>query len=142
MRFLDRHNLIEINKQFEAGTVLNEAAVTMATQQISRQIYGTDVLPTLAAKAAYLARAIARHHMFKDGNKRTALRAVVQFLTINGHAPPPLYIDQGGTASSNYDIREWINRIVDAKEDALDIVVGNFSTWLRSFITHEARPRG
>jgi death-on-curing protein len=36
-------------------------------------------------KAAALLQSMAYHHVFMDGNKRTALRAVTLFLDLNGY---------------------------------------------------------
>jgi death-on-curing protein len=139
MTYLNQADLIRINKaQGERGTILKQEAVTMATQQIGAKVYGADLRPTFAAKAAYLARAIARHHMFEDGNKRTALAATVEFLRLNGIIADNKYIEgEGDMPLTNYNMREWINKIVDASEDGLDNVVGNFAVWLRKFVTLE-----
>src|SRR5690606_21083636 len=48
-------------------------------------LFGEPQFPTLVDKAAALLHSLAYHHLFVDGNKRTALRAVALFLMINGH---------------------------------------------------------
>ncbi len=49
--------------------------------------FGEDAYPTLLDKAAALLHSLAAHHLFYDGNKRTAARAVVVFLERNGLYP-------------------------------------------------------
>ena len=46
---------------------------------------GKDLHKNLCTKAAVFAEAITNHHVFIDGNKRTAFVAVARFLVINGH---------------------------------------------------------
>jgi len=45
---------------------------------------GTDLHPTLTAKAAALGFALAMNHPFVDGNKRVAHAAMEVFLVLNG----------------------------------------------------------
>jgi death-on-curing protein len=49
--------------------------------------FGQDAYPTLLDKAAALLHSLAAHHLFFDGNKRTAHRATVVFLERNGLKP-------------------------------------------------------
>jgi len=45
---------------------------------------GEDAYPNLASKAAALMEPLIRNHPFLDGNKRTAVLAVILFHNING----------------------------------------------------------
>lgn len=49
--------------------------------------FGTEAYPSLYDKAAALLHSLAAHHLFFDGNKRTATAAVTRFLTLNGIQP-------------------------------------------------------
>lgn len=49
--------------------------------------FGQEAYPTLLDKAAALLHSLAAHHLFYDGNKRTAARAAVVFLERNGLKP-------------------------------------------------------
>jgi death on curing protein len=49
--------------------------------------YGQAQFPTLHDKAAAIMESLAYHHLFADGNKRTALKAVTLFLELNGWQP-------------------------------------------------------
>ncbi|EKU71043.1 type II toxin-antitoxin system death-on-curing family toxin [Selenomonas sp. F0473] len=49
------------------------------------QTFGShDLYPTLFDKAAQLCFGLAKDHLFKDGNKRTALHSMLVFLDVNG----------------------------------------------------------
>ena len=49
--------------------------------------FGEAAYPTLLDKAAALLHALAAHHLFFDGNKRTATQATIRFLGANGLEP-------------------------------------------------------
>jgi death-on-curing protein len=49
--------------------------------------FGEDAYPTLLDKAAALLHSLAAHHLFYDGNKRTAARVTAVFLRQNGLEP-------------------------------------------------------
>jgi death-on-curing protein len=49
--------------------------------------FGEQAYPTLMDKAAALLHALTTHHVFYDGNKRTATQAVTRFLRGNGLEP-------------------------------------------------------
>src|SRR5690606_41236683 len=49
--------------------------------------FGQSAYPTLMDKAAALLHSLAAHHLFYDGNKRTATQAVIRFLSDNGFEP-------------------------------------------------------
>jgi death on curing protein len=50
------------------------------------QAFGESAYPTLLDKAAALLHSLAAHHLFFDGNKRTATAATLRFLDENGLA--------------------------------------------------------
>ena len=49
-----------------------------------QSMFGEDLYPDLPAKAAALFDALVNGHCFSDGNKRTALLAMIEFLARNG----------------------------------------------------------
>jgi death-on-curing protein len=49
--------------------------------------FGQEAYPSLMEKAAALLHSLAAHHLFFDGNKRTATHAVIRFLIRNGFHP-------------------------------------------------------
>jgi len=48
-------------------------------------LFGEAQFPTLIDKAASLLHSLAYHHLFVDGNKRTAVYSLVLFLEKNGY---------------------------------------------------------
>jgi len=50
-------------------------------------LFGEEVFPTVFEKASALLHALAAHHLFYDGNKRTATVATARFLELNGLRP-------------------------------------------------------
>lgn len=59
----------------------------VAAKRPAQQAFGQDAYPTLIDKAAALMHALAAHHLFFDGNKRTATQATEHFLALNGLCP-------------------------------------------------------
>lgn len=55
-----------------------------AAKRPSIVVFGAPQFPTIHDKAAALMHSVAYHHLFADGNKRTAIAAVAQFLVWNG----------------------------------------------------------
>ncbi len=49
--------------------------------------FGQEAYPTLLEKAAALLHSLAAHHLFYDGNKRTATQATIRFLEANHLRP-------------------------------------------------------
>jgi death on curing protein len=87
VRYLNASDLYNLNDLVTEGHtfvrdvhLLNSAAARPAIT-----LFGEAQFPTLIDKAASLLHSLAYHHLFADGNKRTALRAVTLFLQINGY---------------------------------------------------------
>jgi death-on-curing family protein len=90
---LAKEAIIEINKKFEKGTMLNEGALDYVVYKVAN-IRGVD------RKAATLLMELARRHAFTDGNKRTAFESMLAFLKINGKE-----LDVGET--SRFNVVVW-----------------------------------
>lgn len=76
--------IVEEGDSTEPG-VRSEEAIESAIQYVSEGFFG-EVPETIHEKAVHLMRLLVADHPFVDGNKRTALRAVVVFYFINGYA--------------------------------------------------------
>src|SRR3989338_4285770 len=50
------------------------------------QFGGRELYPTLFDKTAAYFESCARHHVFFDGNKRTAIAIAFRFLSVNGYS--------------------------------------------------------
>ena len=77
VKTLSKEAIIEINKKFETGTMLNEGGLEYIVYKVANT-RGID------QKAATLLIELARKHAFTDGNKRTAFESMLAFLKING----------------------------------------------------------
>nr|WP_250649038.1 MULTISPECIES: type II toxin-antitoxin system death-on-curing family toxin [unclassified Actinomyces] len=58
--------------------------LSSAAQRPATSLYGNEVYPGLAAKAAVLLESIVRNHALVDGNKRLGWMSLVVFLGLNG----------------------------------------------------------
>jgi death-on-curing protein len=87
IRYLAASDLYNINDEVTGGRafvrdvhLLNSAALRPLIT-----LFGEEQFPTITDKAASLLHGLTYHHLFADGNKRTALRAVTLFLNVNGY---------------------------------------------------------
>jgi death-on-curing protein len=89
VRYLSASDLYNINDAITEGHtfVRDLHLLNSAARRPSIALFGEAQFPTLLDKAAALLHSLAYHHLFADGNKRTALRAVTQFLEMNGVQP-------------------------------------------------------
>jgi death-on-curing protein len=77
--------------------------------------FGEEAYPELLDKAAALLHSLAAHHLFFDGNKRTATQATIVFLQRNGLQP----------AWSAQEVYDFVLEIAQSKHD-----VSAIATWL------------
>jgi death-on-curing protein len=69
----------------DVGFVVKDAGLlASALERPHATLYGKQVSPTLAEKAASLGHAIAKYHPMRDGNKRSAWIGMNIFLELNG----------------------------------------------------------
>lgn len=73
--------------------------------------FGEQAYPGVLDKAAALLHALAAHHLFFDGNKRTATLAVVAFLRRNGFEP----------AWSDGEIYAFVLEIAQSRHEVADV---------------------
>jgi death on curing protein len=87
VRYLSASDLYNLNDEVTEGhTFVRDAhLLNSAAARPSLMLFGEAQFPTLIDKAASLLHSLAYHHLFADGNKRTALRAVTLFLLVNGY---------------------------------------------------------
>ena len=74
---------------------------------------GKELFPGVFLKAAVYLEAIARYHVFIDGNKRTAIAAAARFLALNNYNLHAL----------NTEVEIYLVRVVEEKIEAQDIAV-------------------
>lgn len=93
MKYLIVKDIIKINAKLittvSSGELIglkDAAALDMAVNQPQQEVFGEELYPTIYDKASILAINLAKRHPFQNGNKRTALVAMITFLMMNGYA--------------------------------------------------------
>ncbi len=84
--------------------------------------FGQEAYPTLMDKAAALLHALAAHHLFYDGNKRTATHATIRFLHENGLQP-------------TWDDQEMVDFVLEIAKNQHD--VDSVAAWLADHTTQK-----
>ena len=77
MIWMTKDEVIEINKRFDKGVIVNKGSLDFAVS-VSQES-GDWV-----KQCAYLLRAVALDHVFEEGNKRTAAAIMASFIEIYG----------------------------------------------------------
>ncbi len=87
VRYLTFSELCNINHTVTEGhsAVRDMQLLRSAVQRPRIVLFGEPQFPTLFDKAAALLHSLAYHHLFFDGNKRTAAMATGLFLEYNGY---------------------------------------------------------
>jgi death-on-curing protein len=86
--------------------------------------FGQAAYPTLIDKAAALLHSLAAHHLFYDGNKRTATQATIRFLDENGLEP----------AWNEHDIYQFVLEVAQHQHS-----VDSVAAWLAEHTTTNHR---
>jgi len=89
MRYLSLGEVVDLhqallNQTGGATGIRDLAMLESALAQPRATFGGTDLHPTVTAKAAALGFSLAMNHPFVDGNKRVAHAAMEVFLLLNG----------------------------------------------------------
>ena len=96
--YISAYELLDINRELtESHGLRNVNLLNSAVTRPGIVLFGQPQFPTLLDKAAALLHGLAYHHLFWDGNKRTAIEAVTRFLERNG-----LRFDYDPDADYNY----------------------------------------
>jgi death on curing protein len=84
VRYLTAEDLINLNAAITGDPMIRDVHLLhSAVRRPKLMLFGEPQFPTLADKAAALLESLAYHHLFVDGNKRTAVQAVGLFLERN-----------------------------------------------------------
>ncbi len=79
MKFtLSQKDIISFNKEFDNGTIINEASLDFALSYAKKTENWTKAL-------AFLVRAILLDHVFEEGNKRTAALLLKSYAEYEGY---------------------------------------------------------
>lgn len=86
LRILSAVDLHNINEEVTSrpSMIRDHQVLRSAVRRPYIILFGEEQFPTLIDKAAATMYSIAAHHIFVDGNKRTAIRATEIFLETNG----------------------------------------------------------
>ncbi len=89
MRFLTLTEVLELHRRaiVQAGGaegVRDLGLVESAVVQPQMTFAGTELYPTIEAKAAAICFSLVKNHPFVDGNKRVGHAAMETFLALNG----------------------------------------------------------
>ena len=82
-------------------------------------VFGQEQFPTLVDKAGALLHSLSMHHLFVDGNKRTAMLATQIFLERNGCA----------VAWDEDDVQAYLLEAVQARYSVVAV-----TDWLAEFV--------
>ena len=125
IHYLTASDLYNINVEVTDGNTLvrDMHLLNSAARRPTLTLFGQPQFPLLIDKAAALLHSLAYHHLFVDGNKRTAVRAVELFLRVNGYQATwnfaseyPFILD---VAQGKYDVpevAEWLAQFVRPAE--------------------------
>ncbi len=103
---------------------LRDANALEAALARPQQKWAYDPNADLALLAAAYAYGIATSYPFNDGNKRSALIALVVFLDLNGHRLTasevevvPVFLSLAAGKLSESELREWVASHLAAREE-------------------------
>lgn len=77
---------------------------------------GAELYPDIYSKGSVYLEGFARHHVFVDGNKRTAFATAAFFFSLNKHELNP----------SNKEVEDFMIRVVTEK-----LSIESIATWLK-----------
>ena len=98
--------------------------LTSITEGMEIQFNGKQIYPTLFEKSAFMFEGIVRLHPFIDGNKRTALASIQEYLLENG------YIFIMPLSAVRFTIR--VASITTLENDRITSLIQNISSWISS----------
>lgn len=119
--YLSVSDLYNINSDVTEGNtwVRDMHLLDSAARRPAISLFGQPQFPTLLDKAAALLHSLAYHHVFMDGNKRTAVIAVTAFLELNGwrvtwthDTQYPFVLEVAQGLHDVPDIAEWLAQYI------------------------------
>lgn len=113
------HEELESVFRMESG-IHDQGLLESAVHAPFQTFGGEDLYPDPINKAARLCFGLAKDHPFRDGNKRTAVHAMLVYLSING-----IHID--------YEDKDLENAIISVAAGQLDS--NGLADWIRSHKT-------
>ena len=110
MHYLTVEDVVQINADLLDGEhqLSDPGLLASAVGRPSQTVFGEEAYPTVFGKAAALFESLCLNHAFYNGNKRTAVVAVMHFLMWNG-----LLLASDNGAFESYEI---VNLAIDVIE--------------------------
>ena len=106
MRYLTADDVVHINETEVGENLLADfGLLESAILRPQTSVGGQDAYPDVHAKAAAMMQSLIRNHPFIDGNKRTALLAVIVLYGMNGYA---FIVEDGDLVALCLDIAEGL----------------------------------
>lgn len=106
-----------ITQSKELDGLQNPEALESVAKNIFQSFDGLALYPTIEDKASFLAYGIIKDHIFKNGNKRTAVGVMLQFLKYYGisiSCTQQELINLGlNIATSTFDKHKIVNWILE-----------------------------
>lgn len=122
IQYLSASDLYNLNFTVTNGDTLvrDHGSLSYAVRRPSIILFGEPQFPTLADKAAAYLHSVAHHHIFIDGNKRTAVHAVEMFLEKNGYratwnkaAEYPFVLEIAQGRHEVEAVAEWLAKYIE-----------------------------
>jgi death-on-curing protein len=139
LRFPTREDIIRLNRRhlersgeeyFLPDNMVNPGSLDWVLDVIKYPVFGVDLYPTLAKKAARLAWTIIVGHVFWEGNHRTGMAALEIFLGTNGHR-----------LAATDDEMEEVGYRLDSTDPNECLSCEGFAEWIDNKVV-PVRPRG
>lgn len=120
MRLLKKVEIIYFNKEtikahggafYDPANLLHPESLEYLVETVDAKMFGQELYPIIAEKAAFYLFQIISNHVFQDGNKRTGLQSALSFLHING-----------------YELREILIRLPTTEEEKDDEGLRSFES--------------
>ncbi len=115
-------DIISFHKELESvfrmeGGIHDQGLLESAVHAPFQTFGGEDLYPDPIDKAARLCFGLAKDHPFRDGNKRTAVHAMLVYLSIN-------------LIPIQYDDKDLENAIISVADGSMDS--NELANWIRS----------
>lgn len=121
MKYLSVYDILAIHYGIIEATggshgVREVGLLNSAAERPKMKFDGKDLYPSVFDKAAVYFESLTKHHVFIDGNKRTAFAAAARFLFVNNYE----------LTASNSEVEKFVLRAVVDKLDSAEI-----TKWLK-----------
>lgn len=116
MKYLSVYDILAIHYGIIEETggshgVREVGLLASAAERPKMKFGGKDLYPSIFDKTAVYFESLARHHVFIDGNKRTAFAVAVRFLFVNNYE----------FSASNSEVEKFVLKAVVDKLDLKEI---------------------